>query len=438
MNAMAVAQFKRPDSTGAAMDLPIAPNLWTRWPLAVRIGAVVAGATVLIFTVVALIVGDSARTLRVPAAQLTIATAEQSVFHDLIPLRAKVVPRDTVYLDAVEGGRVERVLVEPGEVVTAGQRLIEFGNTNLQLQVIQQESQLNQAISQLQQNEIALEQNNIANARTLADIDYNIVKLSKSLERREALAARGATSAEQRETVQDELIHYKHLRPIQAESNDRQTALRARLLPSIRDQLRKLEQNLEVVRAKLDNLIVRAPVAGRVTDIDLKIGENRNPGQRLAEITPETGYKLSADVDEFYLARVHKDQHATFDLNGQHVEAAIARIHPQVKDGRFAIDLAFAGEEPPGLVTGQAVQGRLQLGDDQPALVIPAGAFLERTGGDWVFVLKDDSSADRRRIKVGRRNAEQVEISDGLKAGERVVTSDYTGYDRIDRIVMTK
>ena len=420
------------------MDQPIPPNLWTRWPLGARVGAIVVGVAALLFSVIALIVGDGARTLRVPAAQLTIATVEQSVFHDLIPLRAKVVPRDTIYLDAVEGGRVERVLVEPGEVVTAGQRLIEFGNTNLQLQVIQQESQLNQAISQLQQNEIALEQNNIANARTLADIDYNIVKLGKSLDRREALAAKGVTSVEQRETVQDELAHYKHLRPIQAESNQRQAELRARLLPSIHDQLQKLQQNLEVVRAKLDNLIVRAPVAGRITDIDLKIGENRNPGQRLAEITPETGYKLSADVDEFYLSRVHKDQHATLELNGQSVEAVVTRIYPQVKDGRFAIDLAFANTDPAGLVTGQAVQGRLMLGDDRPALVIPAGAFLERTGGDWLFVLREESSADRRRIKVGRRNAEQVEIASGLKAGERVIISDYTGCERIDRIVMTK
>jgi HlyD family secretion protein len=401
-------------------------------------GGVIVGIAALTFTIAALIAGEGLRTVRVPAAQLTIASVEQSVFHDLIPLRAKVVPRDTVYLDAVEGGRVERVLVEAGAFVSAGQRLIELGNTNLQLQVIQQESQLNQAISQLQQNEIALEQSNIANARMLADIDYNIVRLSRSSQRREALAATGATSVEQRETVQDELAHYRHMRPMQAESNRTQAELRARLLPSIRDQLQRLQQNLEIVHAKLDNLIVRAPVAGRVTDIDLKLGENRNPGQRLAEITPETGYELSADVDEFYLARVRRDQHATVEVNGRSVEAIVTRIYPQVREGRFAVDLAFRGAEPTGLVTGQTVQGRLMLGDDQPALVIPSGAFLERTGGDWLFVLKDDGTAERRRIKVGRRNAEQVEIADGLGAGERVITSDYTDYERIDRIVLTK
>jgi len=435
---VAVAQLKLAESTGAAMDRAIAPTLWTRWPLGVRVGASVAAVAVLVFTVMALVLGEGARTLRLPAVQLTVATAEQGMFRDLIPLRAKVVPRDTVYLDAIEGGRVERVLVEPGEIVAAGQRLIEFGNTNLQLQVIQQESQLNQAISQLQQNEIALEQNMSANARILADIDYNIVRLTRSAGRRDALAAKGAVSAEQRDNVQDELAHFRQMRPVQAESNQRQAELRARLLPAIHDQLQKLQQNLEVVHAKLDNLIVRAPVAGRITDIDLKIGENRNPGQRLAEITPDTGYKLAADIDEFYLSRVRVDQAATVDVNGHAVQARIMRIHPQVKDGRFAVDLAFAASDPADLVGGQAVQGRLALGDDHPALVIPAGAFLERTGGDWIFVLTSDSAADRRRIKVGRRNSDQVEIIGGLTAGERVITSDYTGYERIDRIVLSR
>lgn len=435
---MSVAQLKVAQSTGAAMDTQIEPNLWTRQPLALRIALAVGGGVAALLIVIAFVFGGSARTLRVPAVQVTVSPVEQGVFRDLIPLRAKVVPRDTIYLDAVEGGRVERVLVQPGEMVQAGQRMIEFGNTNLQLQVIQQESQLNQAISQLQQNEIALEQNFASNARLLADIDYNILRLSKSSERREALAAKGAVSIETREAVADELAHFKHLRPIQADSNRQQADLRTRLLPAIRDQLEKLRQNLEVVRSKLDNLIVRAPVAGRVTHIDLKIGENRNPGQRLAEVTPETGFKLSADVDEFYLARVRADQIATVELNGVPVRVQVSRIYPQVNDGRFMVDLSFVAADPAGLVPGQALQGRLALGDDKPALVLASGAFLERTGGDWVFVMTDDDVAQRRRIKIGRRNAEQVEVADGLKAGERVITSDYTGYERLDRIVLSR
>ncbi len=435
---MAVPQLKLAHSPGAAMDTRIEPNWWARRSLGVRLGIITSSTIALLVILILGFFGTGERTLRVPAVQLTVSSVEQGMFRDLIPLRANVVPRDTVYLDAIEGGRVERVLVEASEMLEAGQRMIEFGNTNLQLQVIQQESQLNQAISQLQQNEISLEQTFAANARLLADIDYNIVRLTRSAGRRDALAAKGATSAESREAVADELTHYQHMRPIQAESNRRQAELRMRLLPDIRDQLKKLHQNLEVVRSKLDNLIVRAPVAGRITQIDLKIGENRNPGQRLAEITPETGYKLSADVDEFYLSRVRADQIATVELNGQSIRARVDRIYPQVTNGRFRIDLAFEAVDPAGLVPGQSLQGRLALGDDRQGLVLATGAFLERTGGDWIFVLTSDDIAERRRIQIGRRNAEQVEIADGLRAGEQVITSDYTGYERLDRIVLTR
>lgn len=341
-----------------------------------------------------------------PATQLTVAKAERTLFHDFVPLRAKAVPRDTVYLDAVEGGRVDRVLVEPGDMVAAGQALIEFGNTNLQLQVIQQESQLNQAISQLQQNEIQLEQNRNANERALEDIDYNIIRLGRSIARRDTLTLEGATSKEQRDVVADELDHYRRLRPIQAESNRRQAELNARLLPGIRTQLEALTQNLGVVHSKLDNLIVRTPVAGRVTDIDLKVGENRNAGQRLAEITPDTGYKLSADLDEYYLGRVRNGQKADVDIDEKNWKLTVTRVYPQVKDGYFTVDLAFQNDQSPNLLPGQSAQGKLALGSDVEAIVLPAGAFMERTGGDWIFVLDADGrSAQRRRIKIGRRRS---------------------------------
>lgn len=429
------------DLSGHGMDRKIAHPKWhwRAWPLAARVGAAAGGGVAVVLIFVAVFFSNSQRSVRLPEKQLTIAAAQQAVYRDFVPLRAKAVPRDTVYLDAVEGGRVDRVLVEPGDMVEVGQPLLEFGNTNLQLQVIQQESQLNQAISQLQQNEIQLEQNRNANERALQDIDYNIIRLERSMARRDSLAQRGAASQEQRDQVADELEYFRRLRPIQAETNKRQGELNARLLPSIRAQLKNLNQNLNVVRSKLDNLIVRAPVAGRVTDIDLKVGENRNAGQRLAQVTPETGYKLSADVDEFYLSRIRNGQTADVDIAGANWKLTVTRVYPQVKDGRFTVDLAFQGDEPPNLLPGQSAQGKLAMGGDTNALVLPAGAFLERTGGDWLFVLDEGgASAQRRRITVGRRNIEQIEILSGMKAGERALISDYTGLERIERVDITR
>jgi HlyD family secretion protein len=419
------------------MDRPAPTHPWTptHWPIAAKLGAAFLTALAVILVALQLFAGSGEKTLRVPAAQLTLSTVEPGTFHDLIPLRATVEPLQTLYVDAIDGGRIDRVLVEAGDHVEQGQPLVELSNTNLALSVIQQESQLNQAMSQLQQNEIALEQNNLANDRAAAEIDYNLVRLARSNSRREGLAAAGATSREDRDQVADELAYYRQLQPIQLASNQRQAQLREQLLPDIQRQLQNLRANLDVVQAKLAALIVRAPIAGVITAIDLKVGELRNPGERLAEVTPESGMKLSAGIDEFYLQRVRSGQSATVQIDGAPVAATVRRVSPQVKNGQFSVDLVFAGRSPPNLVAGQSAEGRLQLGGDSQALILPVGPFLDRTGGDWVFVLAPDGkSAHRHQIKVGRRTSEQLEVLGGLAKGERVITSDYTGLDRADRI----
>ena len=428
------------DVAGTGMDSPAPRNPWlpAQWPIAAQLGGASLAGLIVILVAVRLIAGAGEKTLRYPRSQVTVAVVAQGIFHDLIPLRAQVEPRETLYVDAIDGGRIDRVLVEAGDRVQQGQPLIELSNTNLALSVIQQESQLNQAMSQLQQNEIALEQNDLANNRARAEIDYNLVRLERSAVRREGLLANGAASKEQRDEVVDELAYYRRLHPIQETSSNRQADLRARLLPDIQRQLQNLRANLDVVQGKLAALIIRAPVGGVVTAINLKMGELRNPGDRLAEVTPETGMKLTADIDEFYLTRVRSGQSATMDVDGVQVQATVHRVSPQVRNGQFSVDLDFTGPSPPSLVAGATAQGRLQLGGDTPARILPVGPFLDRSGGNWIFVLASDGkSAERRQIKVGRRTSEQLEVLSGLRDGERVLTSDYTGLDRVDRIVLT-
>lgn len=421
--------------SASGMDRKIAPS---RFSLGGRIALAAMVVTGVLWGTIEVFINSGVQSLRLPVAQATFATVEQGIFHDLIPLRASVVPRETLYVDAVDGGRVDRVLVEPGDLVQQGQPIIELSNTNLALSVIQQESQLNQAISQLQQNEIALEQNKLSNERALAEVEYGLVRLKRSGARRDNLVTRGLESAEQRDVIADELAYYQRLMPIQTDSNRRQDSLRDRLLPDIHRQLAILRGNLDVVHRTLDGLIVRAPVTGRVTAIDLKVGEHKDAGQRLAEVTPPSGMKLSADVDEFYLARVRTGQVANVDLHGKSVEVAVKRIYPQVHDGRFRVDFDFDTTTPDNLVAGETTQGRLQLGDDSPARIVPVGPFLERTGGDWIFVVAPDGkSAHRRRLRPGRRTVEQLEILSGLSVGERVITSDYAALEKADRILLT-
>jgi HlyD family secretion protein len=419
------------------MDRRIDKAWWRRGPWPAVAGGVALAAVLAIGAMVAL--SSAHPSTRTPLANVTIETVRAGVFHDITTLQGKVVPKDIIYLDALEGGQVQKLLVQAGDRVTAGQPLIVFRNTQLELEVLDQEGRLVESITQLQAYERQLEQNRALNRQALETIDYNVLRLGRMAARREPLARVGYAPREQTEQIADELQHNRVLRPLQAETNDRQEALRRQQLPQIHAEMASLQQSLAITRGKLEDLTVKAPVTGRLTVMDLKIGQNRNRGERLAELTLDTGFKLSASVDEYYLGRVQNGQAAEVEIDGRTYPLVATRIYPQVANGVFTVDLAFTGAPPSGLLPGQAVQGRLALGADRRGLVLPAGPFLERTGGDWAFVLSPDGRhAERRRIKVGRRNAEQVEILAGLRPGERVITSDYQGWEKLDRIDLTK
>ncbi|HEY8003078.1 MAG TPA: efflux RND transporter periplasmic adaptor subunit [Phenylobacterium sp.] len=419
------------------MDRPIARPMWRRPRILVAAGAV-AGLLAL-GGLAAAVVGGAKSSVRVPAQNVTLGTVEAGVFHDFVTLRATAQPKDVIYLDALEGGQVQQVMAQAGDMVSVGQPLLRFRNTELELEVLDREGRLVESITQLQTYEKQLEDARVANEKAAAQIEYDITRLQRTAQRRDTLASKGYISKDLYEQVHDELDHNRRLLPLQTASNAQQDALRRRQVPQIAKELVTLQESLAVTRSKLDSLVVRAPVAGRLTDMDIKVGEIRNRGQRLGQIVADTGFKLQAQIDEYYLDRMRVGQTGVVTIEDREVPVRVTRVDPQVKNATFQVDLAFEGAMPRGLLPGQALEGRLTLGGDRPALILPAGGFLERTGGDWVMVADAGGGhADRRRIKIGRRSAEQVEILSGLKAGERVITSDYTGFEKVDRVNLTK
>ena len=415
------------------MDHRIERPWWRSRRVAIAGGVIAALVVVGVFAIVWL---DGLRSsVRVAASSVTIDTARAGVFHDSAVLRAKATPKDAVYLDTLEGGQVAAVLAHAGDMVAAGTALVRFRNTELELDVLDRVGRLVESITQLQTYEKQLEDTRLANAKAEQDIAYNIVRLSRSAARRDELAASGVLPAEMHEQIHDELDYDRRLQPLQVDSDRRQDALRTRQLPEIHTELANLRQSLAITRAKLDDLVVRAPVAGRLTDMDLHAGQIKNRGDQLGQIVPDTGFTLKARVDEYYLDRVRVGQTGDVEAQGRTYPLSVIRVDPEVKDTTFEVELAFTGPQPANLLPGQAFDGRLSLGGDQPAIILPAGAFLEKSGGDWVFVVEPNGRrADRRRIRIGRRNADQVEVLAGLKPGERVITSDYTGFEKVDRV----
>ncbi len=376
--------------------------------------------------------------LSVPRGQVTIDTVRRGVFHDLTSLQGEIAPHDIIYLDALEGGRVEEVMVQSGDHVSARQPLVRFGNTQLELDILSQEGRLIESITQLQTYQQQLEQQRSDNERAMAQIAYDLTRLQRAVDRRKPLASRGFIAGETMDQLEDELRSDQRQRDIQESRSRRQETLRVRQQPQIEAQLATLQKSLAITRAKLDDLTVRAPVAGQLTAFDLQIGEARNRSDRLGAVILDTGFRIAASIDEYYLGRVRVGQAASAQIDGRGAAMQVTRIYPQVKDGTFKADLEFTGAQPSGLVVGQAVRGTLTLGADKPGLILPAGAFLEASGGNWVFVLDASGNrAVRRPVRIGRRNADQVELLSGLAPGERVITSSYAGWDRIERIDLT-
>ena len=376
---------------------------------------------------------------KIRRADLSVVTAQRGVYREETPFNAKVVSNDAVILDAVEGGRVKRILAQPGDIVTEGQPLIEFDNTALELDVLDRESRLIASISQLQTYETTLEQTRISSEKQLAQIDYDIIRLSRSITRRNALAAKGAEAAELKDVVQDELDYDRKLRPMQAESNKRQNDLRRRQMPEIKSQLDALEQDLKITRGKLENLTVKAPVAGRITDMKLTVGENRNRGDRLAEITPDTGYRLSAELDESHLGQVKVGEDAKIKLGDKEWPLHVARLYPRVTAGHFTVELTFDGTPPGGLLPGQGVSGTLALGGAPDILILPEDGHLPPGHDAQVFVMaSDDKSAHRQEIKIGRRNAGQIEVLSGLAPGDQVVVAGFANAKSSPQFLVTE
>jgi HlyD family secretion protein len=376
------------------------------------------------------------RSLSVNSLRVTVSDVTVGTFEDFIPLRGRLMPLSTVFLDAIEGGRVEKVLVEDGAMVEAGELIAVLSNSNLQLVVLGREAEVTEQLNFLRTIELQLEQNRLSHKKNLVEIDYQIVRLERSLNRQRSLASENLISQSTIEELEDELKYYRDRREVTLESQATDARLQEQQLEQLRTAGKQLEESLSLARQNLEDLNIRAPIAGKLSGFNIEVGQSIERGGRLGQIDDPEQYKLNVRIDEFYLGRVDLQQTATVEHKGRDLDVNVSKIYPQVKDGQFEVDMLFE-QQPEDLRRGQTLQLKLTLGDNTDAMLIPNGSFYQETGGNWIFVVAPDGSeAVRRPVRLGRRNTDFIEVLDGLEAGEKVITSPYTSYSGLDRLVL--
>jgi len=357
-------------------------------------------------------------------------------YEDFIPLRATVEPERTVYLDAIEGGRVEAILVEEGAVVEAEQPLIELSNTQLQLDVIAREAEVSEQLNNLRNTQLAIEQNRLKLKSDLIEIDYQIVRLTRLVERYQELEGKQFLSKNDYENSSDELEYWSKRRVVTLESQAQDERIRLAQIEQLNGSVAQLEKNLELTRANLDNLLIRAPRSGQLTSLDAEIGESKARGERLGQIDDVDRFKASALVNEFYLNRVAVGQSALLSVDGRDYVLEVSKVYPEVQAAQFEVDLRFTDGAPRDIRRGQTLQLRLVLGDtSQSATLLDNGPFFTDTGGAWVFVLDADGKVARRRpVQFGRRNPNNIEVEAGLVPGDQVIVSSYASFIEVERL----
>lgn len=419
-------------ASGASMDRKVEKKIpVSRW-IALGVGGILV--LFVAWRIFDTITGG--RSLRVNLQRIAVSEVTVGLFEDFVPLRGRLVPKSTVYLDAIEGGRVERVLVEDGSLVEAGQPLAVLSNTNLQLEVLGRDAAVTEQLNNMRTIELQLEQNRLSHRRNLVEIDYQIKRLTRAVERQQDLASRDLVSQSVVDELHDELDYYVERREVTLVSQDTDARMQEQQLKQLRAAGRQLEASLAFARQNLDDLNVKAPIAGKLSGFNIEIGQSIERGGRLGQIDDPDAYKLNVRIDEFYLGRVDLQQRASAEHNGRNLEMSVSKIYPQVNDGQFEVDMTL-NEEPDGLRRGQTIQIHLTLGDNNSATLIPNGSFYQETGGNWIFVVSPDGSeAVRRSVRLGRRNTDFIEVLDGLDPGEQVVTSPYTGFIDMDRLAL--
>jgi len=397
----------------------------------------IAIGLILLFVGWKLFFGSSVSTFRTEKDRLSIAQISEGKFDDYITINGNVAPIATIYMDAYEGGRVSEKLIEEGIMVKKGDIILKLENMNLYEQILASESNLALKQNDLRSTKLTFDSRQVEGRRSLATASTDLQRLKRNFEQNEALFEDELISREIYLTSKEnyELAQKQYdIVKVQTEQDDE---LRETSLSGLDTDLSRMQQTLSMVYERLDHLNVRAPADGQLGFLDAEIGQNIAQGQRIGQVNVLTDFKIEAEIDEHYIDRVKRDLSASLERNGKEFSLRLRKVYPEVRNGRFKVDLVFTDEKPETIRSGQSYNIKLQLGASSDALLLPKGGFFQSTGGQWIFVVNSDGNeALKRNIRVGKQNSRYYEVLEGLEQGEKVITSNYDSFGEAERIVL--
>jgi HlyD family secretion protein len=400
----------------------------------------IGGITGLVLLIAASIFFTSGKSqLNVNTERITISEVTKGPFREYIPVNGVVLPITTIYLDALEGGRVEERFVEDGTNMKKGQPILKLSNTDLELSLASQENQVYAAQTQIQISRNNAQQNTIGKLNQMADVENafkeaeRVYKLNKQLFEQKAV---GSQEFRQAQNAYDYQVRRRNL-TMQILRQD--TTLVRQQDAQTKEQYAQMKKTLDLMRKKVADLIVRSPVDGQLTALDAEVGQSKNKGERLGQIDVLSGYKVRVDIDEHYITRVFNGLMGDFTIDNKTYQLKITKIFTQVTNGHFQVDMQFVGAVPKTIRRGQTLQIRLALSDETQAILLPKGGFYQQTGGNWIFkVSENGKTAYKVDIQLNRQSPDYYEVLQGLKPGDKVITSGYDTYGDMQELVLKK
>jgi HlyD family secretion protein len=392
----------------------------------------------LMIAVVAIIIfGDKSSKYNVDVSRITIEEVKWDVFQDYITVQGTVEPITTIYLDAVEGGRVEEILIEEGNMVEKGDVILRISNDNLLLEITNNEAQVVRAINEVRSARLQMDQRLLTYRQQIIDLETKVIQSRRMYDNNRVLFEQNHISREEYDQSRESYETSQELLKLLIDNYRTDSIYRSIQIISLEASVESMEKSMRIIRRRLDNLNVKATVNGELATLNPEIGEVITYGSRVGTINILDSYKLRVDIDEHYIARVQRGLYGECDFASTPYTGVITKIYPEVQNGRFSVDMVFTDKVPDQIRIGQTSRIRLQLGESKEGILLTKGGFYQTTGGQWVFVLDESEEfAVKRDISIGRQNPRYYEVLSGLEPGEKVIVSSYQNYADHDKLIL--